>query len=90
MYMFVAYSTILSLKTINMLSNLKMKLNNQLQRMWKKLVMPEFRVLSQHLPERIKESYKNIVRIVGFPAEIRNWHLWNMSNKHYHLNHLAY
>lgn len=77
-------------QTINILSNLKMKLNNQLQRMWKKVVMPKFKVLSQHLSERIKESHKKIVRIVGFPAEIRNGHPWNMSNKRYPLNHLAY
>jgi hypothetical protein len=51
--------------------------------------MPEFRVLSQHLPERIKISREKLVRVVGVPAEIRNGLHWNMSNKRYPLNYLA-
>jgi hypothetical protein len=41
-----------------------MKVNDQLQRMEKKVVKPKFKVLSEHLPEGIKENRKELVRIV--------------------------
>jgi hypothetical protein len=46
-----------------------MTVNNELERMWKEVVMAQFKVLSCHLPGQTKENYKKKLRIF----RVLNW-----------------
>jgi hypothetical protein len=48
-----------------------------------------FKFLYRHLPEETEETQKTSVRVVGVPAEIRNGHLRNASQKRYLLSQLT-
>jgi hypothetical protein len=48
-------------------------LNDELERMWKEVVMTQFKLLSQDLPVRIKENYEKLPPEI--PAEILIRHL---------------
>jgi hypothetical protein len=49
--------------------------NNELERLWKDMVMTGFDILSWHLSGIAKKSHENPVRIAPVPAKIQTGHL---------------
>jgi hypothetical protein len=49
--------------------------NNELERLWKDVVVTGFDILSWHLSGTAKEDHENPVRIAPVPAKIQTGHL---------------
>jgi hypothetical protein len=65
-----------------------MILNDKFERMWKEVVMAQFKVLSQDLPVDIKENYEMLQS--EMLAEILTRHFKQASQKCYRFSHLAW
>jgi hypothetical protein len=66
------------------------RVNNELERMWKESFMAYFKILPQNLSGGTEENHEKPVGIVGVPAKTQTEHLLNASQRHYHFSQLAW
>jgi hypothetical protein len=59
-------------------SNRRMSVDEELQRMWKEVVVTYFKRVHQNLSERSKENYNKSVRVACLQAGNLTWNLSSM------------